>query len=555
MRLVARALEQLEPGVRPREDDRRRAARHEDLLLALRESRPPAARSRSGRAPREPPRAGPCRRRSGAGRAAAAPRPRVRVAARHGLGDRREVVDARPLDPEEAVFVLRRLAVHEDDAGGVRLGPLIGGRCRSIRSETGRRSRSRARASASVAFSPRSRTRRKRRRWFWRALSRAIWTRSNAAPRRGVLMTTFEPRRSESHVSIGSRASSGRSTGRRISRGRKDRPRSCRNTARGAKPRTPREARRRSPPSSTRANRGPLLLARGARRPPDFRRRRTLRRRPRPRPRSTARAASPRAPRPCAGSRDRPPPSRSSPTRRPHASSRRAAARAPRFARREEKHVLHGVVVRALRREAGHARAEAGVHVVVEAGARQRAVDLDAARPDLEHPLDHLHGPAARARREERSEVAVAVLQHAPRHERPRPVLARRDLDVGVRLVVAEEDVVARLVLLDERVLEGERLALGLRDDRVDRLELGEHRLRLHVLRPRAEVRREPLADRPRLPDVQDLPLGVLVEVDAGLVGVEGEVRERRPRSRFYGRVEASRPERPFRAATRASRP
>ncbi len=165
------------------------------------------------------------------------------------------------------------------------------------------------------------------------------------------------------------------------------------------------------------------------------------------------------------------------------------------------------------------------MHVVVEARARESAVDLDAARSDLEHPLDHLHRAAARARREEGTEVAVAVLQDPPRHERARPVLPRRDLDVGIRLVVAEEDVVARLVLLDERVLEGERLTLGLGDDRVDRDELGEHRLGADVLRTRVEVRREPLADRPGFPDVEDLSLRVLVEVDAGLVGIEGEVR------------------------------
>ncbi len=85
----------------------------------------------------------------------------------------------------------------------------------------GRTGSSRARASASVAFSPRSRTRRNRRRWFCRALSRAIRTRSNAAPRCGVLMTTFEPRRWDSHVSIGSSASSGMSTGMSTSLGRK----------------------------------------------------------------------------------------------------------------------------------------------------------------------------------------------------------------------------------------------------------------------------------------------------------------------------------------------
>ena len=184
--------------------------------------------------------------------------------------------------------------------------------------------------------------------------------------------------------------------------------------------------------------------------------------------------------------------------------------------REEKEDVLDGLGVRGRRRETRDARPEAGVHVVVEARARKRPVDLDPAGPDLEHPLDHLHGAAARAGRQERPEVAVPVPEDPSRHERARPGLPRRDLDVRVRLVVAEEDVVAGPVLLDEGVLEGEGLALGLRDDRVDRGELGEERLRLRVLRPGVEVRREPLADRARLPDIQDLPGRVLVKVDAG---------------------------------------
>jgi hypothetical protein len=192
--------------------------------------------------------------------------------------------------------------------------------------------------------------------------------------------------------------------------------------------------------------------------------------------------------------------------------------------REEEDDVPDGVVVGRLRRQARDARPEAGVHVVVEAGARKRAVDLDAAGADLEHPLHHLHRPAAGARRQERPEVAVPVLQDAARDVGARPLLPRRHLDVRVGLVVPQQDVVAGLVLLDEGVLEGEGLALGVRDDRVDRLELGEERLGLRVLRPGREVRREAPADRPRLADVEDLPLRVAVEVDPRLVGIGGKV-------------------------------
>ena len=49
----------------------------------------------------------------------------------------------------------------------------------------------------SVAFSPASRAVRKRRTWLVLALSRAIRTRSKAAPRFGGRTATREPRRSE----------------------------------------------------------------------------------------------------------------------------------------------------------------------------------------------------------------------------------------------------------------------------------------------------------------------------------------------------------------------
>ena len=84
----------------------------------------------------------------------------------------------------------------------------------------GRWSRSSAFARARVAFSPASRTVLKRRTWLVRALSRAIFTRSNAAPLFGVRTSTREPRRSESHVSTGASASSGTSSGRWTSLGR-----------------------------------------------------------------------------------------------------------------------------------------------------------------------------------------------------------------------------------------------------------------------------------------------------------------------------------------------
>ena len=124
VRFVARSLEELEARVRPREHDGSRPAGHEHLLFALREPGRGHAdadaverRERRGELPLAPVDQEQVGQRPSLV-------PRARVAARHGLRDRREVVDARALDLEETVLVFRGLSVEEDDAGRVRLASL-----------------------------------------------------------------------------------------------------------------------------------------------------------------------------------------------------------------------------------------------------------------------------------------------------------------------------------------------------------------------------------------------------------------------------------------------
>ena len=74
-----------------------------------------------------------------------------------------------------------------------------------------------------------------------------------------------------------------------------------------------------------------------------------------------------------------------------------------------------------------------------------------------------------------------------------REVLVEADGDVGVRLVVAQPDVEARPVLLDEVLLREERLGLRVDDERLD---VVDERAQLGAA---GEVRRDALADRLRL--------------------------------------------------------
>ena len=96
----------------------------------------------------------------------------------------------------------------------------------------------------------------------------------------------------------------------------------------------------------------------------------------------------------------------------------------------------------------------------------------------------------------------------------PRIVLIEADGDVGIGLIVAQADVEARPVALDEALLGKQRLGLGGGDEDVDALDPAAQA----GLTP-GKVGGDPLANRACLADVEDLPVAVVKEVDTGCVG------------------------------------
>ena len=74
-----------------------------------------------------------------------------------------------------------------------------------------------------------------------------------------------------------------------------------------------------------------------------------------------------------------------------------------------------------------------------------------------------------------RAEVADALALAAPHHHRPRPLVVEGDGEERVALVVAQPDVEPGPVLLDEAVLEHQRLDLVAHLDPLDRLGRGHH--------------------------------------------------------------------------------
>ena len=84
----------------------------------------------------------------------------------------------------------------------------------------------------------------------------------------------------------------------------------------------------------------------------------------------------------------------------------------------------------------------------------------------------------------------------------------------GKALVVAQHDVVARLVLLDEVVFEQQRLGLGVGERDLDARDVPDQRLHLGVDVAGEEVVADAVAQVARLAHVQQLGLTLLVRAE-----------------------------------------
>ena len=165
----------------------------------------------------------------------------------------------------------------------------------------------------------------------------------------------------------------------------------------------------------------------------------------------------------------------------------------------------------------------AALDVVQQTGSLERALpfpDLDGAGTEREDAPDEVHRLVDAARGGVRAEVAAAVVGQLARPLDAREVVGQGDLDVGVRLVVLEAHVEARLVALDEVGFQQERLAdgVGQRGLDVDHLVDGRFDAQRGRRPARLPVLAHPVAQALGLAHVEDAAAGVLQQVDAGLV-------------------------------------
>ena len=133
----------------------------------------------------------------------------------------------------------------------------------------------------------------------------------------------------------------------------------------------------------------------------------------------------------------------------------------------EQAHRSHCLRILLVRGKSFNARAQTTVDVIFEAWMRMLAREIDVARRDLEVAMNKVHKAMRQVGREVRPKVGGSILAQAPRDIHPR-VAFGGELDVGVGFIVPQQDVVARLPLLDEVVFECERFLFVIDLNEVD---------------------------------------------------------------------------------------
>ena len=113
------------------------------------------------------------------------------------------------------------------------------------------------------------------------------------------------------------------------------------------------------------------------------------------------------------------------------------------------------------------------------------------------------------------AEIPAPVVLPPAGHDEARVRLIR-DLDVRVGFCVLELDVVLGRVLFNERVFQRQRLNLRLAKEVIEVMYSCHHARGLDVLLAVLEILRHPIVQFARLPDVNNPPVPILHDVNAG---------------------------------------
>jgi hypothetical protein len=134
------------------------------------------------------------------------------------------------------------------------------------------------------------------------------------------------------------------------------------------------------------------------------------------------------------------------------------------------------------------------------------------------------HRPARQLGGEKRTGKIIAVSLDTACHQHPRKRFRGGQLQIGVVLVVAEQDVVARIALLDQVVFECQRLDDRIRDDDLDARGLVEQGVVARAGAIGAQVAAHTIPERTRFAHIEGLARSVRVDVHARLMRQPGHL-------------------------------
>ena len=159
-----------------------------------------------------------------------------------------------------------------------------------------------------------------------------------------------------------------------------------------------------------------------------------------------------------------------------------------------------------VRGKAGDAGTPAAVNVILQAGARMLPRQVHGAGGNAEVFVNEMHDAVGEAVREKRPEIDRAILAQAARDVDARIFFKCREADVRIGLVIPQQHVEFRLILLDEVIFERQGFAFVVDDDVIDIGDFAHQRAGLCIRPSRFEkVGAHARAQRAGLADVQGL--------------------------------------------------
>ena len=187
------------------------------------------------------------------------------------------------------------------------------------------------------------------------------------------------------------------------------------------------------------------------------------------------------------------------------------------FAFQEQLHVLHCFGISRRSGQVFDAWTQAAFDVVLQAGTRMEARQVDLARGYEKVAVNQVHNAIGQVGGEVRAVIKAAIFPQAAGDVNAGKALPRRQFYIGICLIIPQKYVVARLFLLDEVVFQRQRLFFVINDDVLNIYGVTQQGISLRLgIHPLAKIGAHPRPQALGLTYINHLAGGVFVQVNSG---------------------------------------